>query len=157
MILTRFMLVFMKIGFFLHFLLRYRRVKTLNILVFLIKGDVYPMAYMTKMTSVEQLNSALGATNNQPLLLFKHSTRCPISSRAYQEMDHYLQNQPNENVDYGIVYVVEDRPVSNETEAILGVKHESPQAILVQNGKAVWHTSHSNITSTALTSVLSGY
>lgn len=36
------------------------------------------MADMTKMTSIEQLNSAVEATKDQPLLLFKHSTRCPI-------------------------------------------------------------------------------
>lgn len=148
------MLVFMKIGFFGRFLLRYRRVKTLNIAVFLVKGDVYQMADMTKMTSIEQLNSAVEATEDQPLLLFKHSTRCPISANAYQEMNDYLQNSPNEQVKYGIIYVVEDRPVSNEAADKLGVKHESPQAILVKKGIPVWHTSHSDITSTTITKAL---
>ncbi|MBE7682731.1 bacillithiol system redox-active protein YtxJ [Paenibacillus sp. P13VS] len=113
------------------------------------------MADMTKMTSIEQLNSAVEATEDQPLLLFKHSTRCPISANAYQGMNHYLQNNPNENVNYGIIYVVEDRPVSNEAADKLGVKHESPQAILVKNGIPVWHTSHSDIASSTLTNVLS--
>lgn len=113
------------------------------------------MADMTKMTSIEQLNSAVEASEGQPLLLFKHSTRCPISANAYQEMNNYLQNNPNENVNYGIIYVVEDRPVSNEAADKLGVKHESPQAILVKNGFPVWHTSHSDITSSTLTNALS--
>ncbi|MNC84367.1 hypothetical protein D3C75_1389150 [compost metagenome] len=56
---------------------------------------------------------------------------------------------------YGIIYVVEDRPVSNEAAEKLGVKHESPQAILVKKGTSIWHTSHSDITSTTLTQVLS--
>lgn len=129
--------------------------KTLNIAVFLVKGDVYLMADMTKMTSIEQLNSAVEATEDQPLLLFKHSTRCPISSNAYQEMNDYLHNNANENVKYGIIYVVEDRPVSNEAAEKLGVKHESPQAILIKKGIPVWHTSHSDITRATLTNVLS--
>ncbi|WP_068499155.1 bacillithiol system redox-active protein YtxJ [Paenibacillus kribbensis] len=108
------------------------------------------MGTMTKMTTVQQLNTALEATSDKPLLLFKHSTRCPISSGAYQEMESYLQAAPNENIEYGIIYVVEDRSVSNEAAERLQVKHESPQAILIKDGEAVWHTSHSNITAHAL-------
>lgn len=113
------------------------------------------MADMTKMTSIEQLNSAVQATEDQPLLLFKHSTRCPISAHAYQEMNDYLHNSPNESVKYGIIYVVEDRPVSNEAAERLGVKHESPQVILIKKGMPVWHTSHSEITSRTLANTLS--
>ena len=110
---------------------------------------------MTKMTSIEQLNSAVQATEDQPLLLFKHSTRCPISAHAYQEMNDYLHNSPNESVKYSIIYVVEDRPVSNEAAERLGVKHESPQVILIKKGMPVWHTSHSEITSGTLANTLS--
>lgn len=113
------------------------------------------MADMTKMTSIEQLNSAVQATEDQPLLLFKHSTRCPISAHAYQEMNDYLHNSPNESVKYGIIYVVEDRPVSNEAAERLGVKYESPQVIFIKNGTPVWHTSHSEITSRTLADTLS--
>lgn len=108
------------------------------------------MATMMKMTTVQQLNTALEASSDKPLLLFKHSTRCPISSGAYHEMESYVQAAPNENIEYGIIYVVEDRPVSNEAADRLQVKHESPQAILIKDGQAVWHTSHSNITARTL-------
>ncbi|MFK4300910.1 MULTISPECIES: bacillithiol system redox-active protein YtxJ [unclassified Paenibacillus] len=108
------------------------------------------MATMTKMTTVQQLNAALEASSDKALLLFKHSTRCPISSGAHQELESYLQGTPNENIEYGIIYVVEDRPVSNEAANKLQLQHESPQAILIKGGEAVWHTSHSNITARAL-------
>lgn len=108
------------------------------------------MATMTKMNTVQQLTTALEASSDKPLLIFKHSTRCPISSGAYQEMESYLQAAPNENIEYGIIYVVEDRPVSDEAANRLQVKHESPQAILIKDGEAVWHTSHSNITAHTL-------
>ncbi|MGG1618310.1 bacillithiol system redox-active protein YtxJ [Paenibacillus sp. NRS-1782] len=107
------------------------------------------MATMTKMTTVQQLNAALEASSDKALLLFKHSTRCPISSCAHQELESYLQDTPNENIEYVIIYVVEDRPVSNEAANKLQLQHESPQAILIKGGEAVWHTSHSNITARA--------
>lgn len=53
--------------------------------------------------------------------------------------------------------VIEDRPVSNEIAARLGVKHESPQAILVRGGKAVWHASHRQVTAANLAAAAAGY
>ncbi|MFB5266302.1 bacillithiol system redox-active protein YtxJ [Paenibacillus enshidis] len=108
------------------------------------------MATMKKLSTIEHLDGALIASAGKPLLLFKHSTRCPISARAHYEMEAYLQEAPVSNVEYGIIYVVEDRPVSNEAAARLNVKHESPQVILVKDGKAVWDTSHGSITSVRL-------
>ena len=105
---------------------------------------------LMRISSSEELNNALDRSSNQPLLLFKHSTRCPISAGAHSELEAYLQGTPNEEVTYGLVYVVEDRAVSTEAAEKLGVKHESPQAILIKNGQAVWHTSHSHITKTEL-------
>ncbi|MEE3181603.1 MAG: monothiol bacilliredoxin BrxC family protein, partial [Planctomycetota bacterium] len=46
--------------------------------------------------------------------------------------------------------VVEDRPVSLELAERLGVLHQSPQAILVRDGQAVWNDSHEGVTSAAL-------
>ncbi|MWV45165.1 bacillithiol system redox-active protein YtxJ [Paenibacillus sp. HJL G12] len=114
------------------------------------------MATMTKLTTSEQLQTALEASKDKPLLLFKHSTRCPISAGAYQQVMSYLQNEPNEAVEYGLIHVVEDRPVSLETADILGIQHESPQVILVKNQAPVWHTSHSHITADALKQHLEG-
>ncbi|MDO7905284.1 bacillithiol system redox-active protein YtxJ [Paenibacillus sp. JX-17] len=112
------------------------------------------MATMIRMTTIGQLQSALEASTNKPLLLFKHSTRCPISAGAFREFQSYLEGTPNEEVEYGLIYVVEDRPVSNEAAELLGIRHESPQAILVKDGAPVWHTSHSNITTQSLKEAL---
>ncbi|KKO52193.1 bacillithiol system redox-active protein YtxJ [Paenibacillus sp. DMB20] len=114
------------------------------------------MATMTKMTTSEQLRTALESTDRKALLIFKHSTRCPISSGAYEQVTSYLNNQPNEQVDYALIDVIEHRPVSNEAAEALGVKHESPQVILVRQGEQVWHTSHSQITAETLRGKLNG-
>ncbi|WP_106768214.1 bacillithiol system redox-active protein YtxJ [Paenibacillus faecalis] len=112
------------------------------------------MATMTKMTTSEQLRTALESSHQKALLLFKHSTRCPISAGAYEEITAYLQNDPNEQLDYALIDVVSDRPVSNEAAEVLSIKHESPQVIVVKQGAPVWHTSHSHITTEALRSKL---
>ena len=114
------------------------------------------MATMTKMTTSEELRKALEFTNLKPLLLFKHSTRCPISAHAYEEVTAYLPARPNEEIQYAIIDVINDRPVSNEVSEMLSVKHESPQVILVKDGKPVWHTSHSRITARELRGQLDG-
>lgn len=112
------------------------------------------MSALTLITSIEQLQQLLEASKDHPVLLFKHSTRCPISARAYKEFTNYLDEHPNENAVYGLIHVIEDRPVSLKAADLLAVKHESPQAILVKDGKAVWNASHSQITSRILKEIL---
>lgn len=108
------------------------------------------MATMTRLTSIEQLNTALEASHDRPLFLFKHSTRCPISSAAFQQVMSYLEDEPNQSIDYRMIYVVEDRPISLEVAELTGIPHESPQVILVSDRNPIWNTSHSYITSRAL-------
>jgi bacillithiol system protein YtxJ len=112
------------------------------------------MSALTKITSTEQLQDVLKSSSEQPVLLFKHSTRCPISAQANQEVSKYLNDEPNPDVTYGLIHVVEDRPVSQGAAELLQVNHESPQAILVKDGKAVWNTSHFGITAKVLKEIL---
>lgn len=114
------------------------------------------MATLTKMTTIEELRSTLESSEQRPLLMFKHSTRCPISAGAYKEVQAYLEDQPNERIDYVWIDVIADRPVSSQAAEALSIQHESPQVILVKEGAPVWHTSHSHITAEALKAQLDG-
>jgi bacillithiol system protein YtxJ len=102
-----------------------------------------------ELTTVEELDRALAESTGRPLLLFKHSLTCPISARGFQQFESYLE-QPDPNVIYRLIVVQNARSISNEAAARLGVKHETPQAILVRNGNPVWHASHMDITSEAI-------
>ncbi|MFC4601963.1 bacillithiol system redox-active protein YtxJ [Cohnella hongkongensis] len=104
------------------------------------------MANLQQLTSLEQWNAALEASSSKPLLVFKHSTSCSVSAGAHEETMRYIEDDRSGAVDYAIVHVIEDRPVSNEIAERLGVKHASPQVILVKDGEAVWNTSHWHIT-----------
>ncbi len=103
-----------------------------------------------KLTDLEKLEKTLAANRENLLLLFKHSTRCPISKEAFCEFKSFLRTEEGTDVPAGMVLVVQDRPVSNAIAERFGIKHASPQAILLKNGEVCWHTSHSNITSAAL-------
>jgi bacillithiol system protein YtxJ len=103
-----------------------------------------------ELTSLEEWSDVLAGSSDKPVLVFKHSTTCPISAKAFKAFETYLNDSPNENVDYVLVKVQRSRPVSNQIESDLGIKHESPQTILVRNNEAVWNTDHSKITVASL-------
>lgn len=95
-----------------------------------------------KLESIESLYQFIGQKGAH--LLFKHSTACPISAAAYKEFSAFTEEMKDSSA--AIVYVIEDRAVSNQVADHFGIKHESPQIFLLQDGNVVWHTSHWKIT-----------
>lgn len=112
------------------------------------------MTRIRQLTNVEQWQEVFHSSKERPLLVFKHSTSCPISAGAHEEFAHYVEDSEQAGVDFAIVHVIEDRPVSNAIADTLGVKHQSPQAILVKDGKPEWDESHWRITYDFLTDKL---
>jgi bacillithiol system protein YtxJ len=84
--------------------------------------------------------------------LYKHSTRCGTSLRALMAVERFARAETEIPV-FGLD-VVRHRSVSNEAARRLGVGHQSPQAILIEEGRAVWHVSQSFITAAALEQAL---
>lgn len=78
------------------------------------------------------------------LMLFKHSTTCPISAAAKAEFNEFVRAHPD--LDTRVIIVQTERPLSNALASILKIQHESPQAILLRNGEVRWHASHGQIT-----------
>jgi bacillithiol system protein YtxJ len=104
---------------------------------------------VNELHTIEELIQTLEESKTHPVLLFKHSNACPISSRAYREFQQYLQAADPE-ISYHLVVVQNARSVSNEIETRLNLQHESPQAILVKNGQEIWNASHNRITASTL-------
>ncbi|WP_019415675.1 bacillithiol system redox-active protein YtxJ [Paenisporosarcina sp. TG20] len=99
------------------------------------------MAIYTEITTIPEWENVLLKSQEKPVLIFKHSTTCPISAAAYKEFTSFKTD-----IDAYLVKVIESRPVSNEIASGLNVKHQSPQALVLLQAKPVWHTSHSSIT-----------
>jgi bacillithiol system protein YtxJ len=96
----------------------------------------------------QDLKELLDRSNSGPILIFKHSTQCSVSALAYDEFMGFME-QASE-ITAGLVLVIEDRDVSDEIESQLKVRHASPQAIVVRNGRSAWVASHWSITTQSL-------
>lgn len=80
-------------------------------------------------------------------ILFKHSTTCPVSARAYNELQQYAgEHNSTAYAPIYLVKVIESRPISNSIAEKTSVKHESPQVFILSKGKVVWQDSHFLIT-----------
>src|SRR2546421_5795919 len=103
---------------------------------------------LKELRSIEELERSLAESSTRPVLLFKHSLTCPISARAFMEFNSYLE-QADPRISYNLITVQTARPVSNEAATRLNLAHQSPQAILVFNGRQVWNASHFEITASS--------
>jgi bacillithiol system protein YtxJ len=97
----------------------------------------------TPVSDCAALESLVALSHERPVILFKHSLTCPISSAAYREMSDL-------NGEVSLIVVQQARDVSREVERLTGIRHESPQAIILRNGQPVWDASHWRITRSAV-------
>lgn len=97
----------------------------------------------TELNDAERLDELLSESAEQPVILFKHSSTCSISARAYREMTKV--ERP-----IALVTVQKTRPLSNEIARRFELQHETPQVLVVRNGKLAWSASHFRITADAV-------
>jgi bacillithiol system protein YtxJ len=108
-----------------------------------------------EITTLEQWQTTLAGSHTKPVLLFKHSTTCPVSANGLHEYEAFIEKAKDAGLDYVLVKVIESRPVSNQIAADLNVTHASPQIILVKDGASYWNTSHWSITVEHINAVVS--
>lgn len=101
---------------------------------------------MEQLRSIKQTDQVL--SEQKSFLLLKHSTRCPVSAAAYQQVTRYI-TEANALPVY-LVLVIENRDVSDHLAQLTGVRHESPQIFVFKDGEQVWNASHQDITLEAI-------
>jgi bacillithiol system protein YtxJ len=104
---------------------------------------------LEELHTIEDLDRALSESTDHPVLIFKHSLTCPISTRAFQQFQTYLE-AADSGVAYKLITIQTARQVSASATDKLAVIHQSPQVILVKNCTSVWDASHYAITSDSL-------
>jgi bacillithiol system protein YtxJ len=104
---------------------------------------------LSELHNIEELDGALAESHIRPILLFKHSLTCSISRHAFDQLRSYL-NSADPRISYKLITVQTAREVSDEAASRLRIEHQSPQAILVRNGRELWNASHYDITAEAL-------
>lgn len=100
---------------------------------------------MREMTSRGDADAALG---EESALVFKHSTRCPVSANARREMESLLSG--GEPVPVYQVDVNARREVSEYVAERTGVEHQSPQVILLRGGRPEWKADRFAVTAGAI-------
>ena len=94
---------------------------------------------MEKLTTIEQFKELLNLSSKNNLIIYKHSSACPVSHAAQARILNLLQEKPL--IIYEIL-VIEDRPLSNYIAEVLSIKHQSPQILLIKNQECFWNASH---------------
>jgi bacillithiol system protein YtxJ len=98
----------------------------------------------------ETLDRLLTDSRSKPIVIFKHSNSCGISSAAYLEMEK-LESQVN------LLEVQSARDVSRDLADLTGIPHETPQVIVLKDGKAVWNASHFDVKAGAVLKALESH
>src|SRR5687767_12477804 len=104
---------------------------------------------LTHLQRLEELDVLLNESSHRPLLLFKHSASCGTSFEALDELIDHL-NDERLPARYAMITVQTHRDLSTAVAKRLGVRHETPQALLIREGRVVWSASHFRVTGGAL-------
>ncbi len=99
--------------------------------------------HFINVTDTKALDDLANLSKDRPVVIFKHSLTCPISAAAYNQMAEF-------EGEVALVEVQRARELSGEIEKRLGVAHESPQVIVLRDGRVAWNASHFKITADAV-------
>lgn len=94
------------------------------------------------LTAEEQLTAINELSHRHPVAIFKHSTRCSISSMIKSRLE---RDKAPADVTFYYLDLIRYRNVSNRVADDYRVEHESPQMLLIRDGKCVYHESHNGI------------
>jgi len=107
-----------------------------------------------ELDSMEKLENAIEASHMQAVVIFKHSTRCSISSMAKDRLERSWDFDEGSGPIMYYLDLISYRQISNEIAERLKVYHESPQLILIKSAEAIYDASHNYISITELKEAL---
>ncbi|MFT6872154.1 MAG: bacillithiol system protein YtxJ [Roseivirga sp.] len=102
-----------------------------------------------QLSSENQLQVLIEESKDQPVLIYKHSTRCGISSMVLERLERSWTSADNPIKPY-ILDLISFRDLSNAVAQTFQVYHESPQVILIKDGKAIYNASHMQVSFDAM-------
>ncbi|MBP6182674.1 bacillithiol system redox-active protein YtxJ [Flavobacterium sp.] len=105
-----------------------------------------------ELTDLGQLNEIIFISNEKPVVIFKHSTRCSVSRMALKQFENEFDS--SDKVTPYFLDLIAHRDISNAIADQFGVIHQSPQLIVIKDGKAIYNVSHSDIDAEELRSIV---
>jgi bacillithiol system protein YtxJ len=112
------------------------------------------MKNLTPLHDIHSLDAAIAESRERPVLLFKHSRHCGVSMEALDELESHIESRSEATVSFKMITVQTHRSVSDAAAERLGLRHQTPQAILLRHGKVIWNASHFRITAAQLDQAL---
>jgi len=98
-----------------------------------------------KLENEQDLQEVIKISEGSPVLLFKHSTSCSISSMALSRLERAWDEKEMEPVKPFYLDLIAHRNISNKVAEHFGISHQSPQVLLVKGGECVYDNSHMGI------------
>ena len=106
-----------------------------------------------KLTDLGQLNELIELSHEKPVVIFKHSTRCSISRFALKQFENDYDFSLEELQSY-FLDLLEYRSISNEVASRFDVFHQSPQILIIKEGKSIFDASHDSISVAEIKNVI---
>jgi bacillithiol system protein YtxJ len=95
-----------------------------------------------QLTKTEEIEEIKETSGSNPVIIFKHSTHCSNSRTALNRLEKYWIDDEMENVKPYFLDLLSYRDISDIIARDFGVKHESPQLLLIKDGECKFHASH---------------
>lgn len=108
-----------------------------------------------ELTSTEEVDEILLASNENIQVIYKHSRTCGICYISRSSLEK-MTEETRHSIDLYMVDVIRDRPISKYIAEKVGVRHESPQMLIIKDGEVVWHGSHYKVKLANLVDVVNG-
>lgn len=97
---------------------------------------------LDKLSQLEEIDEL---SKSKLQIIFKHSTRCSVSSMAKRGLDGELRQASSTPFDIYYLDLISYRDISNAIATRYGVQHESPQILAIKNGKSIFDASHGDV------------
>ncbi|NNE27733.1 MAG: bacillithiol system redox-active protein YtxJ [Saprospiraceae bacterium] len=98
-----------------------------------------------ELNTITQIEDLKLQSNQRPILIFKHSTRCGISSMVKRRFEKHITQNFKDTSQFYYLDLIKNRTVSNAVSEQFNVQHESPQVIVLYKGNAIYNASHNGI------------
>ena len=107
------------------------------------------MSELKELLTAEDLEQVWEKSKERPVYLFKLSTTCPVSAKAFTEFESFLKST-KEDIEPFFVKVRETRDISDKIAEETEIRHHSPQVLLIKDKEVLWNASHTKITEESL-------
>jgi bacillithiol system protein YtxJ len=98
-----------------------------------------------QLNQISQLEQIDLESQKQPVLIIKHSTRCSISSAALSRLERNWKDEDAKKIKPYYLDLLQHRDISNQVAAHYQLEHQSPQILIIKNGKCIYSATHFEI------------